>query len=289
MTNDVALSVDFTSTKKSGYQPFGMSHAFNNANELPMQLDNRTNDFGAAVEWVKPQGMFRAAFERSMFSNQFNDVMWDNPLNLTDYNNGLQPPIGPYDASGYSNGNGAARGRISSFPDNSMTVVSFMGLYKFNRTTTMNGTVQISDQSNDDQLIPWTSNAQINQPSVWALFPALATLPRETAEAKVRGVNALFNFTSRPVRWMGFNAKYRHNTHSNISRPFPYDENVGSTRCPKRLQARWPRATASSVTPSTRRCRSTRCRTRRCGSATSTTTSTGRAAPTTTCATRVSG
>ena len=80
MTSDVALSVDFTSTKKSGYQPFGMSHAFNNANELPMQLDNRTNDFGAAVEWVKPQGMFRAAFERSMFSNQFNDVMWDNPL-----------------------------------------------------------------------------------------------------------------------------------------------------------------------------------------------------------------
>jgi MtrB/PioB family decaheme-associated outer membrane protein len=226
MTNDVALSVDFTSTKKSGYQPFGMSHAFSNANELPMQLDNRTNDFGAAVEWVRPQGMFRAAFERSMFSNQFNDVMWDNPLNLTDYTNGLQPPVGPYDPNGYSNGNGAARGRISSFPDNSMSVVSFMGLYKFNRHTTVNGTVQISDQTNDDELIPWTTNSQINQPSVWALFPHLAELPRPTAEAKVRGVNALLNFTSRPVRWMGFNAKYRHNTHSNISRPFPYDENV---------------------------------------------------------------
>ena len=50
----------FTTTKKSGNQPFGMSFAFNNANELPMQLDNRTNDFGAAIEWAKPQGMFRA-------------------------------------------------------------------------------------------------------------------------------------------------------------------------------------------------------------------------------------
>jgi hypothetical protein len=226
MTQDVALNVDFTTTKKSGYQPFGMSHAFSNANELPMQLDNRTNDFGAAVEWVKPKGMFRAAFERSMFSNAYNEVLWDNPLNLTDYNNGRLPPDGPYDASGYSNGNGAARGRISSFPDNSMTVVSFMGLYKFTRNTTVNGTVQISDQSNDDDLIPWTTNSQINQPSVWALFPHLAELPRPTAEASVRGVNALINFNSRPTRKIGFNAKYRHNTHASMSRPFPYDENV---------------------------------------------------------------
>jgi len=233
LTNDVALSVDFTSTKKSGYQPFGMSHAFGNANELPMQLDNRTNDFGAAVEWVKPQGMFRAAFERSMFSNQFNDVMWDNPLQLTDYNNGLPvipcgatPPTGPFDCNGYSNGNGAARGRISSFPDNSMTVVSFMGLYKFNRTTTVNGTVQISDQTNGDELIPWTTNSTINQPLIWASFPFIAELPRETAEAKVRGVNALINFNSRPTRKLGLNMKYRHNTHANVSRPFPYDENV---------------------------------------------------------------
>ena len=60
--------------------------------------------------------MFRAAFEHSMFSNQFNAVMWDNPLQLTDYNNGLVPPAGPYDASGYSNGNGPARGRISLVP-----------------------------------------------------------------------------------------------------------------------------------------------------------------------------
>jgi hypothetical protein len=226
MTPDVALNVDFTTTKKSGYQPFGMSHAFSNANELPMQLDNRTNDFGAAVEWVKPKGMFRAALEHSMFSNTYNEVLWDNPLNLTDYNNGRVPPDGPYDPSGYSNGNGAARGRISSFPDNSMTVVSFMGLYKFTRSTTVNGTVQISDQSNDDDLIPWTTNSQINQPSVWALFPHLAELPRPTAEAKVRGVNALINFNSRPTRRIGLNMKYRHNTHASVSRPFPYDENV---------------------------------------------------------------
>jgi MtrB/PioB family decaheme-associated outer membrane protein len=226
VNTDVALSAGFTTTKKSGYQPFGMSFAFSNANELPMQLDNRTNDIGAAIEWAKPQGMIRAAFDYSAFSNQFNAVEWDNPLNLVDYNNGRVPPDGPYDPSGYSNGNGAARGRISSFPDNTMAVVSFMGLYKFSRHTSINGTVQISDQTQNDDLIPWTTNSQINQPSVWALFPELEALPRPTAEAKVRGVNALLNFSSRPTSKVGFNAKYRHNTHASLSRPFPYDENV---------------------------------------------------------------
>jgi len=232
---DVTLNAGFTTTKKSGNQPFGMSFAFNNANELPMALDNRTNDIAVGIEWVKPQGMFRAGFDHSAFSNQFNLVEWDNSLQLVDYNNGLPilnppcptaPAMGPYDCSGYSNGNGPGRGRISSFPDSTMSVVSFMGLYKFSRHTSVNGTVQISDQSQDDQLIPWTTNAVINQPLVWAVFPELAQLERGTAEAKVRGVNALFNFSSRPTTKMGITAKYRHNTHASLSRGFNATEYV---------------------------------------------------------------
>ena len=256
LNTDVALSAGFTTTRKSGNQPFGMSFAFNNANELPMELDNRTNDFGAAIEWAKPQGMIRAAFDYSAFSNQFNSVEWDNPFQLVDYTNGKVPPDGPYDASGYSNGNGAARGRISSFPDNTMAVVSFMGLYKFSRHTSVNGTVQISDQNQNDELIPWTTNAQINQPSVWALFPSLASLPRATAEAKVRGVNALLNFSSRPSRKVGFNA-----SPATIRTPACRGRSrttrtSGSTRYRKKPLARRQKATASSATPSTRRCRS---------------------------------
>ncbi len=225
-TPDIGIDVAFSTTHKSGYQPFGMSFAFNNANELPLPLDNRTNDFSVAVEWARPQGMFRASLDRSMFSNQYNQIEWDNPLRVTDFNNGLAPPLGPYDPSGYSNGNGPATGRISSFPDSTMTVVSFMGLYKMPRRTTVNGTVQVIDQNQNDTLIPWTTNSVINQPLVWAAFPELAQLERTTAEAKVRAVNALINFSSRPTGMLGFNAKYRHNTHANVSRPFNATEYV---------------------------------------------------------------
>lgn len=223
---DVSLTGTFTTTHKSGHQPFGMSFAFNDANELPLHLDNRTSDLSVGLEWVKPQGMFRAGYDYSAFTNAFNQVEWDNPFQAVDYDNGLPPPAGPYDPNGYSNGNGAARGRMSAFPDNSMSVVSFMGLYKVAKRTTLNGTMQIIDQSQNDDLIPWTSNAVINQPLVWAAFPGLQSLERPTAEAKVRAVNGLMNFSSRFSRRFGITAKYRHNTHDNLTRPFNATEYV---------------------------------------------------------------
>jgi MtrB/PioB family decaheme-associated outer membrane protein len=227
-TKDLGITLGFTSTHKSGHQPFGMSFAFNNANELPMQLDNRTNDFSLAVEWTRPKGMARAAIEYSAFSNQFNAVEWDNPIRATDYSNGLAAStlLGPYDPSGYSNGNGPAKGRMSSFPDNSMAVVSLMGMYKLPHRTTMNGTLQIASMSQNDDLIPWTTNGVINTSEVWAVFPGLRSLERATAETKVRAIDALLNFASRPTKKVGFTAKYRHNSHTNNSDVFDATEYV---------------------------------------------------------------
>lgn len=234
---DVAINGSFQSTHKTGNQPFGMSFAFNNANELPMEIDNRTDDMSIGVEWVKPQGMFRAAYDYSNFSNQFNEVVWDNPFQAQDYSNGLTPPNGPYDPSGYSNGNGPARGRISQAPDNFQSVISFTGLYKVAPASSLNGTIQIVDQSQNDNLIPWTTNANIANPTVYALFPGLTALPRETAEAKVRAANALLNFSSKVSNKINFNAKYRHNTHVNLTRPFDAVEYVRFDAVPEETGA----------------------------------------------------
>ncbi len=91
VNTDLSLTGSFRSTHKTGYQPFGMSFAFNNANELPLHLDNRTNDLSVGIEWVKPQGMFRAGYDYSAFSNKYNEIVWDNPLQVVDYDNGRLP------------------------------------------------------------------------------------------------------------------------------------------------------------------------------------------------------
>ena len=218
MTPELGFNVALSTTKKGGNQPYGMSFAFNNANELPMPLNNRTNDLSAGLEWVNQQGMVRVAWDASWFNNQIHEVLWDNPLRATDTN--------PIDASGYSNGNGAARGRMAMPPSNSLNTVSTTGLYKMAPHTTINGMVSFTAMNQNDPLIPWTSNAVINTPAVFATFPGLARLPRDTAEAKVHGLNAMFNFTSRPNSFFGLSMRYRFNDHQNLTPAFDAIEYV---------------------------------------------------------------
>jgi hypothetical protein len=155
--------------------------------------------------------MVRLGYDGSWFNNQFNSLTWDNPLFINDFNNGLLPPSGPYDPSGYSNGNGPAMGRMSVAPDNSMHVLSATAMYKVWTRSTLNGTAQFTTQNQNDQLIPWTINSVINSPVVIAAFPHLAQVPRATAEAKATGVNTLLNFNTRPTNLVNVAVRYRYN------------------------------------------------------------------------------
>jgi MtrB/PioB family decaheme-associated outer membrane protein len=211
-TKAVDVDASFLSSKRSGQQPFGASFAFNTAVEVPQPIDQRTNDVKLGASWANPRAMFRVGWDGSWFTNQFHSLVWDNPLFVSDYTNGLTPPNGPYDPNGYSNGNGPAQGRMALAPSNTMNVVSATGLYKLARRTTLNGTLQLTSQNQNEALIPWTINSVINNtPSVIAAFPHLAQLPRATAEASAKGVNALMNLSARPYRRVSFAVRYRYN------------------------------------------------------------------------------
>lgn len=201
----------FATNSRTGAQPFGASFAFNNAVEVPKPLDERTNTVTLGTNWGRPNASMRLAYDGSFFRNTFQSLTFDNPLFFSDYTNGLLPPNGPYDVSGYSNGNGPAIGRQSVAPDNSMHVVSASGLYRFWKRTSVNGVAQLTTQNQNDTLIPWTTNSVINQPIVYAAFPHLASLPRATAEAKATGVNTMLSFSSRPVSTVNINVRYRFN------------------------------------------------------------------------------
>ncbi len=207
----VDVEAKLRSTSRQGQQPWGASFAFNTAVELPKPIDERTNDLSLGTTWANSRAMFRLGWDGSWYNNRFQSMTWDNPIRITDFSNGQLPPIGPFDASGYSNGNGPAQGREALAPDNSMNVVSATGLYRLRRRTTVNGTVQFSSQNQDAPLIPWTINSVASSPIVLAAFPHLAQLPRPTAEAEAKGVNALVNLSSRPYKRVSFGVRYRFN------------------------------------------------------------------------------
>jgi MtrB/PioB family decaheme-associated outer membrane protein len=210
-SKSVDIDARFSSSMREGQQPWGASFAFNDAVELPQTLDQRTNDLTLGATWTNPRSMFRVGWDGSWFTNNNDTLVWDNPIRATDFNNGLLPPNGPYDPSGYSNGNGPAQGRMALAPSNSMNVVSATGMYKLLSRTTLNGTLQLTTQNQDANLIDWTINPLIDSPTVFATFPQLAQLPRPTAEAEAQGINALINLSSRPFRRGSFVVRYRYN------------------------------------------------------------------------------
>jgi len=203
----LSFMLTFSSTKKSGHEPKGASFAFSVADQLPLPLENRTNDLTAAAEWLNKQGMIRVAWDSSWFNNDVHEYLFDNPVRATDTN--------PIDASGYSNGRGAARSRMAAPPSNSLNKFSAMGLYKMPGHSALNGQISFTLMKQNDALIPWTSNQVIASPATYQTFPNLARLPRSNAEAEVRGVNALLSYTTRPNRYVGFTMRYRYNDHQN--------------------------------------------------------------------------
>ena len=233
-----AVDVDarFSTAGRDGLQPWGASFAFNNANEVPKPLDDRTNDLTVGATWANERSSFRLGWDGSWFTNQFSSLVWDNPNFLTDYNNGLLPPNGPYDPNGYSNGNGPAQGRQALPPSNSQNVVSGTGLYKLAGRTTLNGTIQFTSQNQDEALIPWTINPLINTPAVLAAFPHLRELPRSTAQAEAKGINTLIALSSRPQRRINVNVRYRYNERDVQTPTFDATEYVRFDAVPEEIE-----------------------------------------------------
>ena len=170
------------------------SYAFNSAENLAAPVDQRNNEIRLNTEWANPRGMFRLDYWGSFFDNPLQTLTWDNPIRATDYNNGLLPPSGPYDSSGYSNGNGAAFGQAALWPSNNLNSAGATGMIKLLPRTTVNGNVQVTYMRQNEALLPWTLNTSINNPPVLNAFPGLrraaARLGRDRGERDERAIHA---------------------------------------------------------------------------------------------------
>jgi hypothetical protein len=245
-TSSVDLDAKFTSTMKDGQQPWNASFSFNNAVEVPQPIDQHTNDVSLGASWSNAKSMLRVGWDGSWFTNNNPVLTWDNPIRLTDFNNGnplfivcppsSSTPSGPWDCSAYSNGNGPAQGREALAPNNMMNVISAVAMYKLARRTTVNGTLQLTNQKQDAELIPWTINPVIAQSATYVAFPHLAVLPRATADAEAQGVNALIALNSRLSRGLTANVRYRYNKRDVQTPTFDATEYVRADGVPEEVE-----------------------------------------------------
>ncbi len=222
-TDNFDLLLAFNTYKKSGTMPWSYAFAFNNLQEVPLVLDNRATEVSLGVEWASHQGMFKASYERSKFDQNIPTFRWDNPWRATDFcRTGLagQAPGTCYDPSGYTNGNGPNDGLSAMGPTNSLNTFSWMAMVKLPGKTTANASFSAGSNRQDAALIGWTTNPVIANPTVYATFPELRTLPRDTADLHVNYQTATANISSRPHKDLTLAARYRYNGRSDFRRPF---------------------------------------------------------------------
>lgn len=240
------VDLKYGRTTRTGNQPWGASFAFSDAVNIPMALDNTVNEVTAGVELARPAwGMIRAEYHGSFFKNAFAAITWDNPLRATDYSDGGAYSMvqsssgwtlnGPWDNSGYSNGRGAATGRLSAAPSSQMNAVRFSGVYKLPNRTTLNGAFSLTSMTQDEALLPYTTNTVIANAATYAAIPGLAKLPRASAEADVFGINGLINFATRPTEFFSLDMKYRFNDRNNRTPWYDYSYNVRFDAVPEYL------------------------------------------------------
>jgi MtrB/PioB family decaheme-associated outer membrane protein len=205
-TRDLDLSAVFRSTRRVGSMPWGASFGFNNAIELPVTVDHRTNDITTAAEWSNRRGMFRVAYDGSFFGNAVDTLVWDNPLRLTDSTN----------ARAYIGGDASSQGRMPLWPDSSSHTVSVSGSAALPARSRATAYVSVGTWLQDAPLVPHTINAAI----------APVPLPRDSAEAEARIVSMLYRVTSRPTPMVWLSAQYRTYDYDNRTPHFAVDDYV---------------------------------------------------------------
>ena len=208
-TRELGINVEIDTAGRTGAQPWGGGFGFAALPEVPVPLDNRTTNVLAGAEWANPRGMLRVGYQGSYFNNRIETLAWDNPVRATDYKENPGTVTG-YDPTGFITGYGAAQGRMALAPSNHSNGINAQGLWKLPSRSSVTAAFGVLSMAQDAALIPWTSNAVIANPKVYALFPGLASLDRSTARADARLWNANLGFNTHPGRYFGLTARYRY-------------------------------------------------------------------------------
>jgi MtrB/PioB family decaheme-associated outer membrane protein len=198
-TRTLDLRVSFTSTGRTGAQPWGASFGQSNAVELAAPIDRRNNDMNATAEWSNDRAMARLAYDGSWFTNHIDRLIFDNPLRATD-------------AVGLP-----SQGQQAQWPDSTAHTVSAAGSLALPARTRAFGYVSVGSWLQNDALLPFTINT------------AIAPLPlsRPTAEADARIVAMNYRLTSRPTTKLWLNGQFRSYNYDNRTPRFLEAQYVG--------------------------------------------------------------
>ncbi|MBI4609254.1 MAG: MtrB/PioB family decaheme-associated outer membrane protein [Candidatus Rokubacteria bacterium] len=184
-TPDWDLRAEYTRTRKEGERPIGTTlTAFTNQVELPEPIEQTVHDLRLTAQLAREQWQLQFSYNLSVFQNDVDVLIWDNPLRVTDHAT-----------------LGSSRGRLDLAPDNIAHTVGITGALNLPLRSRLTGTFSYGLRFQDDNFIPHTINSAITDPGL--------ALPADSLDGQVH--TRLFNlrFTSHPLRDISIGARYR--------------------------------------------------------------------------------
>jgi MtrB/PioB family decaheme-associated outer membrane protein len=179
---DTTVTVDVNHMDRTGEIVGAGSFGFSAADELPIPVNQHQTDADVGVERTVGAWLFRVGYTSSWFRNDNQSLSWDNPYQLT--NTKTLPAVG----------------QMALSPDSFMQTVNGSASIKLPMHTRLTGTLSFGSLTDNTTLLPETTNT------------ALPTygLNRTTSEGDGRTTSGNFIFTSRPIRALDLDMRYRY-------------------------------------------------------------------------------
>jgi MtrB/PioB family decaheme-associated outer membrane protein len=179
---DTTVSVDINHMDRSGDTVGAGSFGFNAADELPIPVNQHQTDVDASVERTVGIWLLRAGYTSSWFANDNQSLTWSNPYLVT------------------STTSAPAAGQMALSPNSFMQTVNGSASVKLPMHTRLTGTVSLGSLTDNTTLLPESTNT------------ALPTygLSRTTSEGDGRTASGNLIFTSRPLRALDVDVRYRY-------------------------------------------------------------------------------
>ena len=185
------LRIGYTLLSDHGRRPLGTAFYFTNIVEVMQPLDSLTHEITASLEYATKNWSLRFAYSGSLYENDINGLIWDNPFRLND------AVFGP------------SRGRLTLAPDNQAHTLSLNGALTLPWRSRLTATLSYGWRLQNDNFLPFTINSALTPPP----------LPARNVNGEI--IPSLMNYvlTSRPLDKLTVTARYRfydlnNNTHS---------------------------------------------------------------------------
>jgi MtrB/PioB family decaheme-associated outer membrane protein len=180
--NGLTIDTSVRHINRDGTIPFGGSFGHGTVVETFAPVEHRLTDFDSTAEYMRGDLLVRGGYSGSWFHNENTALTFDNPWRVSD-----SPTAG-------------ARGRAALAPSNSYLSVNGLLSYRLPYRSRVNvyGSVGTLKDSGDS-LLPFTINSQVASPA----------LDRTTTEGHARTSSLNLSFTSRPVRAVDIDVRFR--------------------------------------------------------------------------------